>query len=367
MENLKINVDFDDHERVLMLADGATGLTGIICVHSTALGPAVGGCRRASYDTPEAALTDALRLSRGMSYKNAVAGLPAGGGKSVLHKFGSHVSREAIWSAFAEAVDSLGGCYVTAEDVGTTVADMEIVARRTRYVAGLPSRPGKAGGDPSPWTALGVFVALQASAGRHLLGARVAVQGLGAVGYKLCKLLHRAGVQLVVADIDPERTARAADEFSAEVVAIDRIHAACADVFSPNALGAILNPETISELGAPVICGGANNQLAAPALGRTLLSRGVTYVPDYVANAGGIINVMAEYLGESANGVNERVLAIGERVTDLLSRARAERRPSNEVADELARALIERRPSRFTRESPVKKFARLSDPTRSPA
>jgi leucine dehydrogenase len=353
MDSLKTHADFDDHEKVLMLADEATGLAGIICIHSTALGPAMGGCRKASYDSPEAALTDALRLARGMSYKNAVAGLPAGGGKSVLYKFGTHVSRDVVWNVFAEAVENLGGRYVTAEDVGTTVADMEMVARRTRHVAGLPRSGGRAGGDPSPWTALGVFVALKASAGRPLLGARVAIQGLGAVGYKLCELLHRAGARLVVADIDAERTARAAHEFGAETVPVDRIHAAYADVFSPNALGGILNSETISELGAPIVCGGANNQLSAALLGRDLLSRSVTYVPDYVANAGGIISVTAEYLGKPADSVKEQVLAIAERVTNLLSQAREQARPSNEVADELARALIKAPSSQLWRLTPM--------------
>lgn len=342
MNALTSHPDFDDHEQIVMLDDPTKGLTGIICIHSTALGPAAGGCRRANYDTPAAALTDALRLSQGMSYKNAMAGLSTGGGKAVLYNLDPGFSRETAWTAFGQAVENLRGRYITAEDVGTTVADMQIVASRTRFVAGLPNRFGKAGGDPSPWTALGVFIALQACLGRPLAGTRVAVQGLGAVGYKLCQRLHRAGARLVVADVDQNLTSRARREFGAQVVEIDRIHSASADAFSPNALGAVLNSETIPELGAPVVCGGANNQLATTRSGHALLERGVTYAPDYVVNAGGIINVMAEFHGEPASGVEARVLAIGERVSKLLERARTERRPPNEIADEVARSLMGR-------------------------
>lgn len=339
-----IDPDLDEHELVVDLNDPENGLRGVISIHSTVLGPAMGGCRRAIYASPDRALADALRLSQGMSYKNAMAGLPAGGGKAVLIEPNPDVSREAFWLAFGEAVDALHGTYVTAEDVGTTVADMEIVSRRSRFVAGLPSQVGKAGGDPSPWTALGVFVALQACLGRPLPGARIAVQGLGAVGYKLCERLHRAGARLIVADLDAGRTFRAMREFDAEVTSPERIHAVTADAFSPNALGGSLNPETIAELASPVVCGGANNQLASRRSGIALYDRGVTYAPDYVVNAGGIINVVAEFNREPAHSVEERVLAIGPRVTELLHRARAERRPAGEVADEIARGLIGRRP-----------------------
>jgi leucine dehydrogenase len=343
---LIINTDFDHHERVVMLNDPAKGLKGVICIHSTALGPAMGGCRRAAYVSPDAGLSDALRLSQGMSYKNAMAGLPAGGGKAVVFELDRNVPGEALWLAFAEAVEALHGDYVTAEDVGTTVADMEMVSRRTRFVAGLPSQIGKAGGDPSPWTALGVFVALQSCLGRPLSGSRIAVQGLGAVGYKLCERLHRAGARLVVADVDRNRTYRAMHEFGAEVAAPDRIHAVSADAFSPNALGGVLNAENIAELASPVVCGGANNQLASREDGLALLKRRVTYAPDYVVNAGGIINVVAEFHREPANSVEDRVLAIGNRVSDLLRRANAEHRPPGDVADEVARGLIGRGPRR---------------------
>jgi leucine dehydrogenase len=334
--------DYDGHEEVIFL-DGSDGFSGFIAIHSTALGPAAGGCRMAKYQSPLAAMTDALRLSQGMSFKNAMADLPAGGGKAVIYDVDAHLDRAAVFEAFGAAVDRLRGRYVTAEDVGTSVADMEAVARRTRFVAGLPNQPGRAGGDPSPWTALGVFVAMQAAAGGSLAGLRVAVQGLGAVGYKLCCRLHEAGARLVVADVDADRVALARQAFGAEAAPIDRIHAADADVFSPNALGAILNEQTIAELGAPVVCGGANNQLATPRDGHALLARGITYAPDYVVNAGGIVNVMAEYLGEPAQEVEARVRKIGGRVAHILAAARAENRPPHEVADQMARERIAER------------------------
>lgn len=334
------NPHFDDHEQVVLLSDPGCGLVGFIAIHSTALGPAAGGCRMVRYASPDAALSDALRLSRGMSYKNALAGLPAGGGKATLFAAPEGVPREALFEAFAAEVDQLGGRYVTAEDVGTSVRDMEHVARRTRFVAGIPSRAGLAGGDPSPWTALGVFVALETCVGRPLAGARVAVQGLGSVGMKLCAHLRAAGARLVVADVDGNRVAAAQRDFGAEPVAVDRIHAQDADVFSPNALGGGLNAETIAELGAPMVCGAANNQLATPDDGIHLLAAGVTYLPDYVVNAGGIINVMAEYLGEPGDAVESRVRNIGGRAARILERARAEGVSPSLVADRIARELL---------------------------
>lgn len=336
------NESFDAHEDVVFISEPRLGLAGVIAIHSTALGPAAGGCRMAAYADSEAALTDALRLSQGMSYKNALAGLPAGGGKAVLFRTDPGARREAVFEAFGDAVEHLGGRYLTAEDVGTTVSDMACVRRRTAFVAGLQPLVGRAGGDPSPWTALGVFVALKAAFGRDLSGALVAVQGLGSVGYKLCRYLDAAGARLVVADPHAERTDRARRDFGAEVVVVHRIHAVDADIFSPNALGGVLNADTINELGAPLVCGGANNQLATAEDGRRLLARGVTFAPDYVANAGGIINVMAEYLGEPASAVEGRVLAIGARMSEILEQARETGAPANEVADAMARAKIGR-------------------------
>lgn len=337
---------FDAHERMEVFADEDAGVMGVIAIHSTALGPAMGGCRAASYATEAAALTDALRLSQGMSYKNAMADLPAGGGKAVLYRLPAEpAARGRAFEAFGAAVDRLNGAYVTAEDVGTSVADMEAIARRTRYVAGLPTRAGQAGGDPSPWTALGIFEAMKVAAGRPLAGARVAVQGLGSVGYRLCERLHAAGARLVVADVVGERPLRAQADFGAEIASVEQIHRAACDVFSPNALGAVLNADAIAELQAPVVCGGANNQLATAEDGARLAARGVVYAPDYIVNAGGIINVVAEYLGEPQDKVDGRVRAIGERLAALLDRARAEGRAPHELADEIARARIGRAPT----------------------
>lgn len=336
------NASFDAHENVVAFEDEKTGLAGYIAIHSTHLGPAAGGCRVATYATPEAALTDALRLSQGMSYKNAMADLPAGGGKAVLYRMNPEAPREAVFEAFGAQVQALAGQYITAEDVGTCVADMQAVARKTGFVAGLPPQAGQAGGDPSPWTALGVFVSLEAAANRPLAGARVAVQGLGSVGFKLCERLHAAGARLVVADVDQARVELARRQFGAEIVDVERIHAVQADVFSPNALGASLNAATIPELGAPVICGGANNQLATSADGDRLARRGIVYAPDYVVNAGGIINVMAEYLKEPADAIEARVRAIADRVHEILGIAKAEHTATHAVADRMARDRIDR-------------------------
>jgi leucine dehydrogenase len=341
------NPGFSGHERVQFFADEAVGLAGVIAIHSTALGPAMGGCRAATYVSDAAALTDALRLSEGMSYKNAMADLPAGGGKAVLYRLPQGPqARAAAFAAFGSAIDTLGGAYVTAEDVGTSVADMQAVAGTTAYVAGLPTTGGQAGGDPSPWTALGIFEAMRVAAGRSLQGARIAVQGLGSVGYRLCERLHAAGARLVVADVNPERALRARDAFEAEVEGVDRIHRVSADVFSPNALGAVLNVDSVAELEAPVVCGGANNQLATPADGVRLAARGVVYAPDYVVNAGGIINVVAEFLGEPQDRVEARVRAIADRLERILVQAKAEGRPTHELADAAARARIGRAAAR---------------------
>jgi leucine dehydrogenase len=341
--DIERNPGFDAHEQMQFFADEAVGLAGVIAIHSTALGPAMGGCRAVAYVGETAALTDALRLSQGMSYKNAMADLPAGGGKAVLHRLPQDPDlRGEAFAAFGAAVEALGGAYVTAEDVGTSVADMQAVARTTRYVAGLPKRDGQAGGDPSPWTALGVFEAMKVAAGRPLRGARVAVQGLGSVGYRLCERLHAAGAELVVADVDAARVQAVCNAFGAEAVAVAAIHRAQADVFSPNALGAVLDGHSIPELQAPVVCGGANNQLATPADGARLAARGVVYAPDYVVNAGGIINVAAEFLGEPQDRVEARVRVIADRLALILAQAKAEGRPTHELADEAARARIGR-------------------------
>lgn len=344
MLNPKADPNFDAHEDVVFIADEKTGLAGVIAVHSTYRGPSAGGCRYKAYPSPKEALTDALRLSRGMSFKNAMANLPAGGGKAVIYAPQDPADRVVLFEAFGREVDKLGGRYITAEDVGVTVADMVAVSHSTKHVAGLPREgANEAGGDPSPWTALGVFLSIEATIGRPLKGARVAVQGLGAVGFKTAKMLHEAGARLVVADVNEAKVAQAVAELGAETAAVDAIHRVQADLFSPNALGAGLNPTTIPELGAPVVCGGANNQLATPADGMALLKRGVVYAPDYVVNAGGIISIIAEHNDQTVEVAEANIRAIPNRLLAVLDRARAEKRPTSEVADEIAMELIGRK------------------------
>lgn len=334
----------DLHEGLHRFEDAATGLHGVIAIHSTALGPAAGGCRFWSYSNPPMMMNDALRLAQGMSFKNALAGLPLGGGKAVLQRPAGDFDRAKLFAAFGRAVQSLGGVYVTAEDVGTGVADMEVVRGETRFVAGLPPQDGRPGGDPSPWTALGVKLAIEAALkwrhGRGLDGATVAVQGLGAVGRDLCRRLHTEGARLVVADVDAGRVAEVARLYGARAVAAEAIHAAPADVFAPCALGGVLGERVVESLGSAIVCGAANNQLASVHDDRRLLDRGVTYCPDYVVNAGGIINVAAEYLGQSGAEVEAAVAAIPARLQHLLARADRENTPAGAVADQMARQMI---------------------------
>ena len=335
------------HERVLIASDEATGLRTLIAVHNTARGPGFGGCRFWAYENDLAALHDAQRLSQGMSYKNALADLPFGGGKAVIVKPKGEFNREQLFAAFARAVDSLQGAYITAEDVGTTTADMRVVQRHTAYVSGIP-REGAFGGDPSPKTAWGVFVSVQAGAkavlGRSdLQGLTVAIQGLGAVGWHLAEYLHQAGARLTVADIDPAKTAKAQAQFGATVVGVDQILAAPVDVLAPCALGASLNAATIPTLQAKLVCGAANNQLALPSDGNLLADRGIAYLPDYLVNAGGIISVAREYRGEGEEqAVMAEVSRIAERVTELLARIKVSGRTPAAEADAWAQSLLVR-------------------------
>ena len=339
--------DFDGHEQVVFGYDAATGLRAVIAIHSTALGPAAGGCRMWPYASAEEALTDALRLSRGMSYKNAMAELPLGGGKAVILGDSLGEKTPQLFRAFGRLVDSLGGRYITAEDVGTNTTDMEQVAGLTRYVSGLSRKAGKVGGDPGPQTALGVYLGIKAAVrfqlGRDLEGLTVAVQGLGGVGRPLCRLLAGDGARLKVADARAAAAETLRDELAAEVVAADAIVSEAADVFAPCALGAVLNSRSIPALRARVVAGAANNQLAREQDGQALMKAGILYAPDYVINAGGIINVSHEYRGGASE---ERVRAdIGKipgRLTEIFERARREERPTSAVADQLARERLKR-------------------------
>jgi leucine dehydrogenase len=337
------------HERVLFVSDPASGLKAILAVHDTARGPGFGGCRFWTYADEASALHDALRLSQGMSLKNAMADLPFGGGKAVILKpagwRADAAQREALFSAFGRAVQSLGGRYITAEDVGTTTADMRVVQRETTFVSGIP-REGAFGGDPSPKTAWGVFVALQAGVKRALgrdtlQGVRVGIQGLGAVGMALARFLHEAGATLVVADVDAARVQAAQERLGAQAMPVERILAAEVDVLAPCALGAVLNADTIPTLRARIVCGAANNQLATPADGDALHARGVLYLPDYLVNAGGIISVAREYRGEGDEAsVMAEVGRIGERVVELLDRAAASGRTPARESDAWARSKL---------------------------
>ena len=340
------NPAFDNHERVLFCHDKPTGLCAIIAIHSTALGPAAGGTRLWTYPDDDAALYDVLRLSQGMSYKNAMAGLKFGGGKAVIIRTPDFDASDALFERFGEFVDTLGGDYVTAEDVGMSVEIMETIARRTRYVSGLPLRSGKAGGDPSPKTAYGIFHGIQAAAkarlGRDDLdGLRVAVQGVGHVGYYLCRLLHGAGATLVVSDLDDSRVERVCNEFGARRADSADILLADVDVFAPCALGAILDAESIPGIRARIIAGGANNQLRSPEDGQRLADAGILYAPDYVINAGGIINVACEYFGDvDDEGVMDLVAQIGPRLADIFDEAKRTGEPTNVIADRRARTII---------------------------
>lgn len=326
------------------LYDADAGLDGVIAIHSTALGPGAGGCRFWSYPSRAEALADALRLAEGMSYKNALAGLPFGGAKAVLRRPAGAFDRAKLFRAFGRVVEGLGGLYVTAEDVGTSVDDMQEVAGATRHVAGLPSAEGRAGGDPSPWTAKGVFESMRAAArtvlDSDLAGLTVAVQGTGNVGADLCRRLADAGARLVIADPNPLRRDRLAAILGARVVGVDEIASVQAEIFAPCALGGALTPEVVRGLKAKLVCGAANNQLAAPAVADLLMNRGIAYAPDYVVNAGGIISVSAEYLGEDESDVAYRVAEIAPRVAALLDRATREGRSPALVADEMAEEVI---------------------------
>jgi leucine dehydrogenase len=336
--------DFDHHETVAFFDDKKTGLKSIIAIHSTALGPACGGTRMYPYASEDEALADVLRLSRGMSYKNAIAGLPLGGGKAVIIGDPATDKSEARLLAYADAVNALGGRYITAMDVGMLPKDMPVIARRTKYIAGY-DQPGKTGGDSGPLTALGVFVGLKAAV-KHRLGAEttkgltIAIQGLGKVGMGLAKQLHAEGAKLVVADVNAEQVKRAVDMLGATAVSPQEIVTVECDVLSPNALGAILNEESIPRLHARVIAGGANNQLAREADGAALKARGILYAPDYVINGGGIIRVAGQMFGWDDADIERRVLGIADTLTQIFARAEAENLPPSAVADRMAEERI---------------------------
>ena len=329
------------HEQISFASDRKSGYRGVIAVHNTILGPALGGTRFWDYRTDAEAFIDVLRLSRGMTYKAAVAGLNLGGGKSVILGDYRTEDREGIMRAHGRHVESLQGRYITAEDVGTSTGDMDFVRQETTRVVGLAGRSG----DPSPVTALGTYRGMQACAKFHygdesLAGKTVAVQGCGHVGYYLLKQLHEAGSKLVVSDIDEAKVKRCVDEFAATAVAPQEIYAVDADIFAPCALGAIINDETLKVLKVDIVAGAANNQLAEERHGDMLDERGMLYAPDYVINGGGLINVNAEIEGWSLEQAHQKASAIYDTVFNVLEIARDEGMPTYRAADRLAERRI---------------------------
>ncbi|MBX3190446.1 MAG: amino acid dehydrogenase [Labilithrix sp.] len=326
-----------DYGEVHFKYDKASGLKAIVAVHDSRLGPALGGCRFLPYDTDEEALVDALRLARGMTYKAALAGLAHGGGKSVLIRPQQHFDRVALFRAFGRFVDDLGGHYITAEDSGTGLEDMEVVRTMTKHVTGVDVAHGGSG-DPSPFTALGVRRGIEACVkiqlGKSSLeNVHVAVQGVGHVGYHLCRELHAAGAKLSVADVDPLKAERAQRELGASIVPLDKIFETECDVIAPCALGSALNDATIPRLRAKIVAGAANNQLAEPRHGDDLHARGILYAPDYAINAGGLVNVAQEVLGYDAKKSRDKTLEIFDTIYEIADRSRKTGTPTYRIAD----------------------------------
>ncbi len=335
-----------NHEQILFCNDNATGLKAIIAVHNTILGPSLGGTRFWNYNNETEALTDVLRLSRGMTYKSSVAGINLGGGKAVIIGDPKKIKNEALLRRFGKFVNSLGGKYITAEDVAMTSRDMEIIKMETDYVSGLPENMGGSG-DPSPVTAYGVYVSMKASAREtwgsdSLNGKKVLVQGIGHVGEVLVSHLTKEGAKVYINDISEERLKQVADKYKAEVVSADKMFDLDIDVYAPCALGATVNDTTLSKLKCKIICGAANNQLADENIhGETVGKKGILYAPDFVVNAGGIINVYYELDGYN----RERALAHAEKIYDttynLFQLAKAEKIATYKAANKLGEQRLE--------------------------
>ena len=334
--------DFDNHEGVYTFSEPESGLKCFIAVHNTNRGPASGGTRFWTYESDAEALTDVLRLSRAMSYKNAMAEIPLGGGKGVIMRPKGEFDRKALFAAYGRAIEKVGGQYITAEDVGVSPEDMKTIKTQTDFVAGLDDGEA-ASGDPSPHTADGIFRGLEVAV-KHKLGVEgvggliVAVQGLGHVGYDLARRLRKSGARLIVADINEAATQRAADELGADIVSVDAIHAQEVDIFAPCALGGAINADTIDDIQAYIVGGAANNQLKTPDMGAELMKRDILYCPDYVLNAGVIINVAAEVSGTYDYGwVDGKLEGLRGTLQEVFDRSEKSKRPTNEIADDMAR------------------------------
>ncbi|WP_339878661.1 Glu/Leu/Phe/Val dehydrogenase dimerization domain-containing protein [Pseudidiomarina gelatinasegens] len=333
--------EFDQHEQVVFCHDKETGLKAIIAIHDTTLGPSLGGTRMWNYPSSAEALTDVLRLSRGMTYKSALAGLPLGGGKAVIIGDAKTIKTPELMRAYGRFVNSLSGRYITAEDVNIRTSDIAYVAEETTFVAGTAEKAG----DPSPHTALGTYLGLKAAA-KHkfgsddLNGIKIAIQGLGAVGYDFAEYCTKEGAQLFVTDINEEACARAASELNATVVGLDEIYGLDVDVYAPCALGATVNDDTLKLIKAKIIAGSANNQLATPAHDKIVMDMGILYAPDYVINAGGVIHVCSEAANMSRAETDKRVRDIYDTLDQIFARSAEEQRPTGEIADQMAREVI---------------------------
>jgi len=337
-------VSVADYQWVVIGRDLKSGLKAIIAVHSTTLGTSLGGVRMWPYSGEEEAIRDALRLARGMTSKAAVAGLHLGGGKAVIIGDPRRDKKEELLRSFGRFVHSLGGLYITAEDVGTCQGDMDVIRRETPHVVGVSTGFGGSG-DPAPFTALGCLQGILAAADHawgssDLSGRVVAVQGVGQVGYRLCSLLHERGARLIICDVSSENMERAVSRFAAQVVSPDEIYSQKADIFAPCALGAVINNVTINRLQCRVVAGSANNVLAADRHGDILHRKGILYVPDFVINSGGLISVADELNGYDLDRVNTKVKEIYSTVKEILARARYNSQPPFRAAEELALARI---------------------------
>lgn len=335
--------EFDDHEQVVFCSDKASGLKAIIAVHNTNCGPAVGGCRFWNYASDEEALVDVLRLSKGMTYKNALAGLNFGGGKAVIIGDPKLLKSDELFRAFGHALNNMNGTYYSAEDVNITTGDIMIAHQVTDYVVGLEGKSG----NPAPFTALGTYLGIKAAV-KHRLGkddlegVKLSIQGLGSVGMYLCERLHKDGAKLFVTDINQDSIDKAVNEYAATAVALDEIYALDVDVYVPCALGATINDETIPQLRAKVVAGCANNQLKEPRHGDKLTELDILYAPDYVINAGGIINIFFEQDedGYSADKATAKVGEIYQTLTEIFERSKADNMPTYKVADIMAQEII---------------------------
>ncbi|MBH0168536.1 branched-chain amino acid dehydrogenase [Fictibacillus sp. 18YEL24] len=335
-----------DYEQMVICQDKQSGLKAIICIHDTTLGPALGGTRMWTYETEDAAIEDALRLAKGMTYKNAAAGLNLGGGKTVIIGDPKKDKNEEMFRAFGRYIQGLNGRYITAEDVGTTVEDMDLIYQETQFVTGVSPAFGSSG-NPSPVTAYGVYRGMKAAAMEafgtdSLEGKVIAVQGVGHVAYTLCKHLHEERASLIVTDINKEAVQRAVRDFGAKAVEIDEIYSVDCDIFAPCALGAIINDDTIPQIKAKVIAGAANNQLKETRHGDAIHEMGIVYAPDYVINAGGVINVADELNGYNRDRAMKKVETIYDNIASVIEISKRDNIPTYLAADRLAEERIER-------------------------